>query len=100
MKNNKKGYTLIESIVSLLILLTILVVVFPSYFSILKNEEKEHEQIDMLFYALSKNEEGIEVYEITERGFIHESIKNGNYIETIVMQDNIKYHFKRYQRRY
>ena len=100
LKNNNKGFTFIETVVSLAIITVILICIFPVYKTVLNYNHKNDIQSEMIFYGISANQQGTETQEITGDDIEYNTVRTGNYVETTVTYENINYKFKRYVRRY
>lgn len=100
LKNNHRGFTFIETVVSLAIITVILICIFPVYKTVLNYNHKNDIQSEMLYLGLSANQQGTETQEITGDDIQINTTIVENFIETTATYENINYTFKRYVRRY
>ena len=100
LKNNNKGFTFIETAMSLAIIAFVLVCIFPVYQTVINLNHKNDIQAEILYLGLSANQEGVETQKIIGDDIQINTTIVENFIETTAIYENINYTFKRYVRRY
>jgi len=103
-KNKKKGFTLMETAVTLMLLATLSLAIGTAYSSIIKIRYKNSVQMKMIFYTFSQNEEAVAVTGTTPDGIQYSTTKtldavlNMYLVETTVVYEGKTYYYKRFLR--